>query len=66
MLFILINSIYHKNIIQINIYSSYQMVYIGKTFNLWYLVIDQMENICNSYLHNKHNVSNINQIHLFC
>lgn len=42
------------------------MVYIGKTFNLWYLVIDQMENISNSYVHDKHNVSNINQMHLFC
>lgn len=60
MLFILINLIYHKNVIQININSSYQMVYIGKTFNLWYLVIDQMENISNSYVHDKHNVSNIN------
>lgn len=31
----------------------YQMVYIGKTFNLWYLVIDQMEDICSYYIHDK-------------
>jgi len=42
------------------------MVYIGKTYNLWYLVIDQMENISSYYVHDKHDVSNINQIHLFC
>jgi len=60
MLFILINSIYHKNVLkQINIYFSYQMVYIGKTFNLWYLVIDQMEDICSYYVHDKKDVSNI-------
>jgi len=60
MFFILNNSIYHKNVIQINIYFSYQMVHIGKTYNLWYLVIDQMENISSQYLHDKHNVSNKN------
>lgn len=36
------------------------MVHIGKTYNLWYLVIDQMENISSQYVHDKHNVSNKN------
>lgn len=36
------------------------MVYIGKTFNLWYLVIDQMEDICSYYVHDKKDVRNIN------
>ncbi|XP_029341770.1 transformation/transcription domain-associated protein isoform X2 [Acyrthosiphon pisum] len=35
-------------------FKPYQMVYIGKTYNLWYLVIDQMENISSYYVHDKH------------
>jgi len=36
------------------------MVYIGKTFNLWYLVIDQMEDICSYYVHDQKDVSYLN------
>lgn len=32
------------------------MVYIGKTYNLWYEVINQMEDICDYYEYNKKNV----------
>ncbi|XP_025202207.1 transcription-associated protein 1-like [Melanaphis sacchari] len=34
-------------------FKPYQMTYIGKTYNLWYLVIKQMEDICNYYKHDK-------------
>lgn len=41
----------------INIDSRHLMVYIGKTYNLWHKVIEQMEDICNYFEHNKKNVS---------
>lgn len=33
------------------------MVYIGKTYNLWYNVIEEMENICDYFEHAQKNVS---------
>lgn len=36
------------------------MVYIGKTYNLWYTVIEQLEDIYNCSDHDKKDVSNIN------
>lgn len=44
-------------IIYFNIYFSHLMVHIGKTYNLWYKVIDQMEDVCSYYEHHKKNVS---------
>lgn len=38
------------------------MVYIGKTYNLWYTVIGQLEDIYNYSERDKKDVSNINQI----
>jgi len=58
--------IYDYSVTFINIYFSNQMVYIGKTYNLWHLVIKQMEDICSCYIHDKKDVSNINKIHMFC
>lgn len=33
------------------------MVYIGKTYNLWYKVIEQLEDICNCLHHDRKDVS---------
>jgi len=41
----------------INIYFSHQMVDIGKTHNLWYEIIEEMENVCNYFDHTKKDVS---------
>lgn len=41
------------------------MVYIGKTYNLWYLVIKEMEDICEYYEHDKRNVSPTNENLMF-
>lgn len=51
-------------IIFFNNYFSHQMVYIGKTYNLWYTVIGQLEDMYNYNFpeHDKNNVGNINQI----
>lgn len=38
------------------------MVYIGKTYNLWHKVIEQLEEICNYFEYEKKNVSFINKI----
>lgn len=38
------------------IYCSHQMAYIGKSYNLWYKVIEQLEDISNYYEHEKKNV----------
>lgn len=41
------------------------MVYIGKTYNLWYLVINEMEDMCEYYEHDKKNVGFTNKKLIF-
>lgn len=57
--------VYYKYLIYAINYFSYQLVYIGKTYNLWYKVIEQMEDISNYFQHDKKNVSCTNLYHLF-
>jgi len=41
----------------INVYFSHQMVYIGRAHNLWYKIINEMEDLCDYFDHAKKDVS---------
>lgn len=49
-------------IIIYNVVFSHLMVHIGKTYNLWYKVIEQLEDICDYFKHYKKNVSDFIKI----